>query len=208
MGSTVSAELSREPGVVRPEAAASRTWADFENLYREHFAFVWRTVRRLGVDLAFVEDVAQEVFVVVHRRLGEFEGRSTAKTWLYGIVRRVVADHRRTLRRKPLSAGIETEDADAPTAPEEGPDASAERAERVRLLHRLLAGLDEAKREVFILSELEGLTLAEISEALGVNANTVASRLRAARREFEVALDAVTDEDFAPRPGAGEQRQS
>jgi RNA polymerase sigma-70 factor (ECF subfamily) len=202
-------ELPRGPQAAgEPVAAPVRSWADFENLYREHFAFVWRTVRRLGTDAEFVEDVTQEVFVVVHRRLGEFEGRSTAKTWLYGIVRRVVADHRRTLRRKPLTAGSESDEAEAPTAPEEGPEASAERAERVQLLHRLLAGLDEAKREVFILAELEGLTLAEISEALGVNQNTVASRLRAARREFEIALDQATDEDGAPDPGAGEQRQS
>jgi RNA polymerase sigma-70 factor (ECF subfamily) len=208
MRSVVSAELPHGPQAAgEPVAVPARTWADFENFYREHFAFVWRTVRRLGTDAAFVEDVAQEVFVVVHRRLGEFEGRSTAKTWLYGIVRRVVADHRRTLRRKPLTAGGGDE-AEAPTAPEEGPDASAERAERVALLHRLLAGLDEAKREVFILSELEGLTLAEISEALSVNQNTVASRLRAARREFEIALDQVSEDDGAPAAGAGEQRQS
>jgi RNA polymerase sigma-70 factor (ECF subfamily) len=204
-------ELPRGPQAAgEPVAAAApaRSWADFENLYREHFAFVWRTVRRLGTDVEFVEDVTQEVFVVVHRRLGEFEGRSTAKTWLYGIVRRVVADHRRTLRRKPLTAGAEGDEAEAPTAPEEGPEASAERAERVQLLHRLLAGLDEAKREVFILAELEGLTLAEISEALGVNPNTVASRLRAARSEFEIALDQASEEDGAPATGAREHKQS
>lgn len=209
MRSLVSAQLPHGSHAAgEPAAAPARTWADFEDLYREHFAFVWRTVRRLGTDAAFVEDVAQEVFVVVHRRLGEFEGRSTAKTWLYGIVRRVAADHRRTLRRKPLTAGGGGDEPEAPTAPDEGPDASAERAERVRLLHRLLAGLDEAKREVFILSELEGLTLAEISEALSVNQNTVASRLRAARREFEFALDQVSGEDDASTPGAGKQRRS
>lgn len=158
-------------------------------MYREHFRFVWRNVRRLGIDGAQVDDVVQEVFVVVHRRLADFEGRSTPKTWLYGIVRRVVADHRRSLRRKPLGNAPEDDGVDAASPPEEGPEASAEQAERVRLLHRLLSLLDDAKREVFILAELEGLTLAEIAEALGVNANTVASRLRAARREFEAALD-------------------
>lgn len=208
MGSPASAEPPRPPAVVRVEGTAPvRSWADFEDFYREHFAFAWRTVRRLGVDAAFVEDVAQEVFVVVHRRLGEFEGRSSAKTWLYGIVRRVVADHRRTLRRKPLGTGAEGEAYDPATSPEDGPDASAERAERVRLLHRLLSGLDEAKREVFVLSELEGLTLAEIAEALDANPNTVASRLRAARREFEVALEQATRQDDAPGAGAREQRQ-
>lgn len=187
MRSLVSAELG--PRAAAGASAPVRTWADFETIYREQFRFVWRTVRRLGIEGALVDDVVQEVFVVVHRRLGDFEGRSTAKTWLYGIVRRVVADHRRTLRRKPLGNGPDGEGGDAASTPEEGPEASAEQAERVRLLHRLLGQLDEAKREVFILAELEGLTLAEIAEALGVNANTVASRLRAARREFEAALE-------------------
>jgi RNA polymerase sigma-70 factor (ECF subfamily) len=187
MRSLVSAPLG--PAAAADAAAPARTWADFETIYREHFRFVWRTVRRLGIEGAQVDDVVQEVFVVVHRRLGDFEGRSTAKTWLYGIVRRVIADHRRTLRRKPLDTAPDGEGIDAASAPEEGPEASAEQAERVRLLHQLLSQLDDAKREVFILAELEGLTLAEIAEALGVNANTVASRLRAARREFEAALE-------------------
>jgi RNA polymerase sigma-70 factor (ECF subfamily) len=187
MRSLVSAPLG--PGAAADAAAPACTWADFETVYREHFRFVWRTVRRLGIEGALVDDVVQEVFVVVHRRLGDFEGRSAAKTWLYGIVRRVVADHRRTMRRKPLGTAADGEGLDGASAPEAGPEASAEQAERVRLLHQLLSQLDEAKREVFILAELEGLTLAEIAEALGVNANTVASRLRAARREFEAALE-------------------
>ena len=160
---------------------------------------MWRTVRRLGLQGAAIDDVVQEVFVVVHRRLDTFEERASAKTWLYGIVRRVVADHRRTLRRKPDRG------AGAPQGPEldtvasegQGPEASAEQSERVRLLHRLLGELDEDKREVFVLSELEGLTLAEIAQALDANPNTIASRLRAARRQFEAALDRATRADEA-----------
>jgi RNA polymerase sigma-70 factor (ECF subfamily) len=187
----------------------AHTGAVFDRLYREHFRFVWRTVRRLGLPGAAVDDVVQEVFLVVHRRLGDFEGRSSAKTWLYGIVRRVVSDHRRTLRRRPALASAEARaaDVDAVACEEQGPEAFAEQAERVRLLHRLLAELDDDKREVFILAELEGLTLAEIGEALDVNANTIASRLRAARREFEAALDRATGEDeTTPREGAQERR--
>jgi RNA polymerase sigma-70 factor (ECF subfamily) len=191
-------------------AASVRSWADFDAFYREHFRFVWRTVRRLGLDGAVVDDVVQEIFLVVHRRLGDFEGRSSAKTWLYGIVRRVVADHRRTLRRKPALGGdaLATADLEAlPGGEEQGPEASAEQAERVRLLHRLLAELDDDKREVFVLAELEGLTMAEIAEALDANPNTIASRLRAARREFEEALDRTTREADA-RCGGIEERRS
>jgi RNA polymerase sigma-70 factor (ECF subfamily) len=186
-----------------------RTWADFEALYREHFRFVWRIVRRLGIDGGQVDDVVQDVFVVVHRRLGDFEGRSSAKTWLYGIVRRVVADHRRTLRRKPGHevADIPAEsDPDAMTSGNQSPQASVEQSERVRLLHRLLGQLDDDKRDVFVLSELEGLTMVEIAEALDVNPNTIASRLRAARREFEAALDLATRADDAMEHGIEERR--
>ena len=69
----------------------------FEAVYREHYAFVWRSVRRLGVPDRELDDVVQEVFVIVHRRLAEFEGRSMVTTWLFGIAYRVVRDHRRKM---------------------------------------------------------------------------------------------------------------
>jgi RNA polymerase sigma-70 factor, ECF subfamily len=169
-----------------PERAAS---PEFEAVYREHFRFVWRSARRLGVDPGLLDDVAQETFLVVHRRLGDFEGRSTTKTWLYAIVRRVVADHRRSQRRKPAFSDAGTTEVDRlGDGAHAMPDASAEHAEKVRLFYRLLDTLDDDKREVFVLADLEGMTMAEISEAIGVNANTVASRLRAARSRFEEAL--------------------
>jgi RNA polymerase sigma-70 factor (ECF subfamily) len=175
-----------------------RTLPDFEAVYRENFRFVWRSVRRLGTDEFFVDDVVQETFLVVHRRLGEFEGRSSMKTWLYGSVRRVVADHRRTLRRKPALAGATASGGDVDTLSDVArcaPDASVEQSEQVQLLHRLLGLLDDEKREAFVLSELEGMTMAEIAEALDVNPNTISSRLRAARREFEEALERATREE-------------
>jgi RNA polymerase sigma-70 factor (ECF subfamily) len=169
---------------------------DFAAIYREHFAFVWRTAGHLGVAPDGLDDAVQEVFVVVHRRLGGFASRSSLKTWIYGIVRRVAADHRRRSRRKPPGEG------DAITLPTagRGPDASAEQAEQVLLLRRLLAGLSDDKREVFVLAELEELTLAEIGDALALNPNTVASRLRAARRDFEAALAASRETSHAVSP--------
>jgi RNA polymerase sigma-70 factor (ECF subfamily) len=208
----MSSALHAPPTLAAPNDAARGatrvgTWADFDALYREHFRFAWRSVRRLGFEGSAIDDVLQDVFLVVHRRLDDFEGRSSAKTWLYGIIRRVVADHRRTLRRKPAhDADGSGPDVDAMVDVEQGPEASAEQAERVRLLHRILGELDDDKREVFVLSELEGLTLAEIGEALDVNANTIASRLRAARREFEAALERATLEDSAPTACADERR--
>ncbi len=172
---------------------AERTASEFEGIYREHFRFVWRSVRRLGVRGAAVDDVVQEVFLVVHRRMETFEGRSSAKTWLYGILRRVISDHRRTLRRKPAWSEDSPGQLDGlRDVRSKAPDASAEEAEQVRLLYRVLDALDDEKREVFILAELEGMTMAEIAEATDVNPNTVSSRLRAARQRFEEALERET----------------
>lgn len=163
----------------------------FEDLYEQHFDFVWRSARRLGVAEAAVDDVVQEVFLVVHRRLGDFEGRSSLKTWVFAILLRVVADWRRTQRRK---GGHASYDAMASSHGEMADERAAcpagalEQAEAVRLLHRLLDELDDDKRTVFVLAELEQTTAPEIAEMLGIPMNTVYSRLRAARMEFEKAL--------------------
>jgi RNA polymerase sigma-70 factor (ECF subfamily) len=162
---------------------------DFEALYDAHVVFVFRNVRRLGVPDAHVDDAVQEVFLVVHRRLAEFEGRSSVRTWLFGILARVAADHRRSLRRKSphLRSPGGVVEPDSIAVERDGPHDVATRAEGVRLLHALLGELDDDKRAVLILAELEQMSSPEIAESLGVNLNTVYARLRAARREFEQA---------------------
>lgn len=157
----------------------------FAEVYEAHFAFVHRTVRQLGADPAAVDDVVQEVFLVVHRRLPTFEGRASLKTWLYGIVRRIVRDHRRSRARKPTSPA---DDLDAFASPTRDPHELSEDAEAARILLRLLDELDDDRREVFVLTELEQLSAREIAEATGTNVNTVSTRLRAARAEFAAAL--------------------
>jgi RNA polymerase sigma-70 factor (ECF subfamily) len=171
-------------------AAPAFVAPSFETVYEEHFDFAWRSARRLGVAEAAVDDVVQEVFLVVHRRLSEFEGRSSLKTWIFAILLRVVSDWRRTQRRKggltsldQIAEGGEVEDEKAAC-----PAGALEQAQAVRLLHRLLAELDEDKRAVFVLAELEQETAPEIADVLGIPLNTVYSRLRAARIEFDKAL--------------------
>lgn len=191
-----AAETDALRGDALPVGLPERPSAEFEAIYREYFRFVWRSVRRLGMDGFVVDDVVQDTFLVVHRRLGAFEGRSSTKTWLYGIVRRVVADYRRTQRRKPGLEGHAAPSLDfVPDDPAKDPEARTEQAEQVRLVRRLLAELDDDKREAFVLAEFEGMTMAEIAEALDVNPNTISSRLRAARREFEEALERATQDD-------------
>lgn len=171
---------------VRPVEAAAAPLA-FEAVYEQNFAFVWRNAQRLGVDQALLDDVVQDTFVVVHRRLAEFERRAELRTWLFAILRRVISDYRRTVRRKPAGA-TSPEDMDKLRAADRSSD-DASRLEAAELVGRVLAVLDAEKREVFVLAELEQMTLAEISDALGINRNTAWSRLRAARQLFEAELD-------------------
>lgn len=186
MGAAAIAHLSESGSgthrVVRTPGAALR----LEEVYDAHFDFVWRSARRMGVAEASVDDVVQEVFLIAHRRLADFEGRSSVKTWLFGILHRVVSDHRRTIRRKgglePLPEGL------AADRSESCPAEQTEKRRRLKLLHDLLGELDDDKRAVFVLAELEQLTAPEIAEAIGVKMNTVYSRLRAARKMFEAAL--------------------
>jgi len=157
----------------------------FDQVYDTHFAFVWRNVLNRGVPSAAVDDVVQEVFVVVHRKLPGFEGRSSMRTWLAGIVRRVVADHVRKRGNAPV--GDEPLENDSPSEAR-GPAEELDAKAAARVLDQLLAAMPEAQREVFILHEIEQMTGREIAESVGANENTVHTRLRAARRIFEEGL--------------------
>jgi RNA polymerase sigma-70 factor (ECF subfamily) len=154
--------------------------SDFETLYNEHFDFVWRSLRRLGVDASSVEDAAQDTFVVVHRRLQDLRPEASCKAFLFGIALRVAHDYRRRARRK----GAESLDLEASISKDLGPFEQTAKVEAARLVERFLESLDEDKRAVFSLSDLEEMTAPEVSEALGVKLNTVYSRLRAARDLF------------------------
>lgn len=155
-----------------------------EAIYDEYFDFVWRSLRRLGVAAGLLDDALQDVFLVVHRRLAEFEQRSSLKTWLFGICLRVASDYARRGRSRPVLAEL-GELADALAL---DPLEQAARSEAVAFLDRQLDALDPDKRAVFILGELEGMSCPEIAEAVGANVNTVTSRLKAARAQFEAAV--------------------
>ncbi|XXX78875.1 RNA polymerase sigma factor [Sorangium sp. So ce134] len=174
-----------------PEDGVQAAPLDFVKVYRKLFPLVGRTVRRLGVDASAREDVCQEVFVVVHRRLPEFRGRSSLKTWVFGIVVNVVQAHRRSLRRQsPAHRGTgEIVDPEQLAGPSNlSPYEAMTRAETAREVRDLLASLDEEKRVVLLLAELEEMPAAEIAQGIGVNINTVYARLRAARQAFSDAV--------------------
>ncbi len=163
----------------------------FADLYDAHASFVFRVVLRLGVGRDAVEDVVQEIFLVVHRRLEEFEQRSKIRTWIYGIAVRVARTYRRTLARKHLNPENGREELESHVLADDAtraPDAVLEKAQAAELVVTILEELDDELREVFVLAELEEMTAIEMGEVLGVSANTVASRLRLARRDFDRAL--------------------
>ncbi len=162
----------------------------FEEVYRDTFPFVWRTVRRLGVGDSTRDDVTQEVFVTVYRRLAEFEGRCSMKTWVFNILMGIVRNYRRSRKRKGKAQALSATVVDPSVLADVKADPSelASREEAGRILHELLDGLSEEKAVVFVLADLEGLTVPEIAELVNANVNTIYSRLRAARRQFDQAL--------------------
>ena len=168
-----------------PTLAATATPDEREVLsaiYREHFAFVWRSLRRLGAPEHALDDATQDVFLVAARRLDEFERRSSVRTWLFGIAIRVVRTHRRTSWRHQRKVdALASANTDAPAG-----DPMAQ-SDAQRLLLTLLDRLDDDKRAVYVLAELEGMTVVEIAEGLGANVNTIYTRLRAARQQLRAA---------------------
>lgn len=171
-----------------PEEASA-----FAAFYDLHVDFVHRGARRLGIEHDAAEDVVQEVFLIAHRRRDDFRGDASVKTWLYGILINVSRLHRRTAVRSALHGVIDRAAPPSQTdrvadARARGPDALAETAEAYRMLLGLLDQLDDEKREVFVLAELEQLPIPEIAEIVGIKLNTAYSRLRLARATFQDLL--------------------
>lgn len=161
----------------------------FREVYDTYFAFVWRSVANRGVPDSALDDVVQEVFLVVHRKLPEFEGRSSLRTWLSGIVRRVVSDHVKKRGNQPTAHEPLHEEDPGPSTDEPGLDADLERRAAMKLVDELLAKMSEVQAEVFVLYELEQLTTREIAELTATNENTVQTRLKAARRFFQAGIE-------------------
>lgn len=165
-----------------PDASAPEELT-LEIIYDRHAAMVWRALRSLGVAPDRIDDAVQDVFLVVHRRLASFEARASVTTWLYAIARRVAAGYRRQRESRQVDVPLD------PTVPGgESPFEATSRREAAALLTEILGELDDDKREVFALIEVEQLTAPVVAEILGIPLNTVYSRLRLARQRFDAAL--------------------
>ncbi len=166
-----------------PQESTAHPELEFRDVYRENAAFVWRVLRRLGVPPADAEDVTQEVFMVVLRKLDAFAHRSSLRTWLYGIAYRSASEHR---RRAHVKSEVPTGAPDAGAADPPQPE-SLDRKRAREQLDAILAQLDGDKRAVFVFYEIEELSMNEVAEVVGCPLQTAYSRLRAAREHVEAA---------------------
>jgi RNA polymerase sigma-70 factor (ECF subfamily) len=166
---------------------------DFDSVFTESSPFVWRVLGRLGVARADLGDVCQEVFLVVYRRLSDYDGRAPVRSWLYGICVRTAADYRRRAHRHHERLFRQPPEQSAPASQHR--DIELEQAHA--RLRQVLDTLDAPKREVFVLYELEELPMSEIARVLGCPLQTAYSRLHAARKVVIEAFRADHSESEA-----------
>jgi RNA polymerase sigma-70 factor (ECF subfamily) len=173
-----------EPCVGDAPSPSAATLPAFRVVYDEYVGFVCACVRRLGVPPDALDDVVQEIFVVVHARLNSVERPLSLRSWIYGVVWRVVKGYRRGRRKR--------EAREIPVALESlvmeemkpSPLDLALLGDDLRLLSHSLEEVAPQKREVLIMAGLDEMTVPEIARAVGVNLNTAYSRLRSGRQEF------------------------
>lgn len=168
----------------RPEStteSAAPAVASLDEVYRAHARFVWRVAAQLLTvrDGTEVDDVVHDVFLVVQRRLPQFEPGRDVRSWLYGITRNVVLLHRRGRQR----ARRRLEAVQPPAGPKD-PEHVAEARRVAQVMQRFLDQLDPDQRMVFVLMEIEEMTAPEVAKVVGAPVNTVYSRLRIARKRF------------------------
>jgi RNA polymerase sigma-70 factor (ECF subfamily) len=182
-------------GAERPESAANT--ARVRSVVDRHYDFVWRTLQYLGLPEASVEDAAQQVMCVMARRISEIE-EGAEGSFLFATATRVAAEHRRSARRRPqVSEAFDLEQLEAATP---GADELLDQRRAREVLAQVLDELPDDLRVVFVLFELEEMTMAAIATLLGIPPGTVASRLRRGRSAFQAA---VTRIQAAARRGGG-----
>jgi len=166
------------------DSSPHRGEAFFTAVYREHFAYVWRSLRRLGIRERDIADLTHDVFVVVHRKLGDYDATRPMKPWLFGIAFRTALDKKRR-----ASSYRETlvDDVRGAASTPRADDVAISREAHDRVMSAL-DHLDEDKRAVFVMHELEGLSMPEIAEIVDAPINTLYSRLRLGRELFVRAI--------------------
>jgi len=177
--------------VARPvERIASRS---IEEVFREGSSFVWRVLRHHGVPDRDLEDACQEVFVVVQRKQADLDAsRGAISTWLYAIAWRVASAYRRSAGRRREVLGLDEEGAEPSAGP--SPESALASSRQRSLLIALLEELDDDKRSVVILYDIEEMPMREVADALGCPLQTAYTRLHAGRKLLREALARGTKE--------------
>jgi RNA polymerase sigma-70 factor (ECF subfamily) len=171
--------------VVQPaRAAVDLPTPAFPGLFEEQFDYVWNSLRRLGVPERDCEDLTHDVFVAVHRRLADYDPSRPLKPWLFGFAFRQASDYRRT------GKNAREEPRGAPEAASSRPNAEEEAManETRALVVEALGALDEDRRAVFVLHEIDDCPVPEIALVLELKLDTAYSRLRLAREDFRGAV--------------------
>jgi RNA polymerase sigma-70 factor (ECF subfamily) len=171
------------PALVSAAAEQARA-RRLSQVFEEQASFVWRTLRRLGVAPGDLEDAAQEVFVVVHKRLEEYEERASIRGWLYAICLRVSSRQRRSSMRRREQVVSEFPEISVEADQERG----VEQRESLRLGQRLLEALPEKQRMVFMLYEVDHMSMAEVADVIGCPIQTAYARLHKARERVRIEL--------------------
>jgi len=170
-------------GEQRPSGVALQL-PSFEQVYDENCVFVWRSLRGLGVTEAQIDDAVQEVFLVVLRKLPEYEQRGHIRSWLFAIALHVARWQRRQARSKPtVPLGDEQIVEKMPS-----PYDRVNQRQTLVFIERFAETLNDDQRTVFVLAEIQQMRVSEIAELLGENLNTVYSRHRAVRKQLQEAL--------------------
>jgi RNA polymerase sigma-70 factor (ECF subfamily) len=167
-----------------PRAQAAKTAPSLRDLFDMHAPYVWNTLRRLGAPPRDLEDLTHDVFLQVHRHLGDYDPGRPVRPWLFAFAYRIASQQRRRAYRRHETHG----EPDTATHPGTLPDEQLAAAEDRRLVISALQGIDLARRAVFVLYEIDGAAMGEIADSLGIPVNTAYSRLRVARAEFAAAV--------------------
>ncbi len=181
----------------RLAAAGAPVRPSFTEVYDGHFKAVWLGLRRFGVWERDLDDATHDVFLVVHRRLPDYDAARPLRPWLLGIASRVASEFRRKSqhRHEVVSEDVEQEGARLPTGtPAHGvrADRAYDDKERRQLLQRALDTLEHDRRTVLVLHDIEGHSMPDIADALAVNINTLYARLRQARFDLKAAVVDLT----------------
>lgn len=158
--------------------------ARFRVIVEGEFDYVWITLRRLGVQPRDLEDVVQDVFVNLYRRLDLYDPSRPIRPWLFAFALRAASDWRKQARHRVEVLGQPVDVAGNTPAPDE----AMARNEDRELVLRALEDVEIERRAVFILYEIDGCSMKDIVESLRIPLFTGYSRLRVAREEFTAAV--------------------